>query len=259
LRDGALEEEQMAHRLDGLRGVVTGAAGGLGSTFATAFVEEGASVEVWDVRAPDALAHDLGTSAFARGLDITDAAQVQTAMAAAAARLGRVDFFVNNAGVRTVVPFLEQTADDWRRTVDVNLTGTFLCAQAAARVMVEQGYGRILNISSIAGILAFTQRPAYVASKAGVMGLTRAIAAELGHAGVTCNSIAPGIIETAMTASYFSDDDLAGRILSGSPAGRWGQPDDLVGAAVFLCGTDSAFVNGATIAVDGGYTVTKGY
>jgi gluconate 5-dehydrogenase len=246
-------------RLDGRCGIITGAAGGLGGTFAQAFVAEGAQVELWDLRGADDVVAQLGGSATGRSVDITDPQAVAAATAAAQARFGRVDFLVNNAGVRTEVAFLEQTVEDWRRTIDVNLTGTFVCSQAAARVMVDQGAGKILNIASISGILAFTTRPAYVSSKAGVMGLTRAIAAELGPHGVNCNAIAPGIFETPLTSHYFADEALATVIEQGTPARRWGQPDELAGAAVFLCGPESDFVQGQTIVVDGGWTIAKGY
>lgn len=249
----------MASKLEGRRGVITGAARGLGASFARAFVEEGARVELWDLTGADEVVAELGEAASARSLDITEADQVAAAMAAAQERFGRVDFLVNNAGVRTEVPFLEQTADDWRRTLDVNLTGTFLCSQAAGRVMVEQGGGKIVNVGSIVGLMAFTGRPAYVASKAGVLGLTRAIAAELAPRGVSCNAIAPGIFETPMTAHYFEDGPFAELIREGTPLRRWGQPAELTGAAIYLAGPDSDYVNGHTLVVDGGWTITKGY
>jgi gluconate 5-dehydrogenase len=249
----------MGSKLEGLRGVITGAAGGLGGGFARAFVEEGAGIELWDLSAPETLASELGGDATARAVDITEPGQVSTAMEEAHDRFGRLDFIVNNAGVRSEVAFLDQGVDDWRRTVDVNLTGTFLCSQAAARIMVEHGGGKIVNISSVSAILAFTTRPAYIASKAAVMGLTRAIAAELGGQGVICNAIAPGIVETPLTAHYFEDAALAAQIREGTPGGRWGQPVDLAGAAVFLCGPDSEFVQGQTLVVDGGWTIAKGY
>src|SRR4051794_10742972 len=146
--------------LDGSCGVVTGAAGGLGGEFARALVKEGAQLELWDLRDAESLADELGADAHARSVDICVPDQVTAAMDAARDRFGRLDFFVNNAGVRTEVPFLEQDVDDWRRTLEVNLTGTFLCSQAAARIMVEGGGGRIVNIASTSAILAFTTRPA---------------------------------------------------------------------------------------------------
>lgn len=249
----------MANKLEGRCGVITGAAGGLGSAYARAFAEEGASLELWDVDAPEELASQLGESAFARAVDITDPDAVRAAVAGEFERFEQLDFFMNNAGVRSEVAFLDQPLEDWRRTIDVNLTGTFLCSQAAARVMVEHGGGKIVNISSISAILAFTTRPAYVTTKAGIMGLTRAIAAELGQHGVTCNCIVPGIFETPLTAHYFTDPDRVALMREGSPIRRWGQPDDLVGTAIFLCGSDSDFVTGTTIVVDGGWTIHKGY
>jgi gluconate 5-dehydrogenase len=248
----------MGSRLEGRCGVITGAAGGLGGSFARAFADEGASVALWDLHGAQELADTL-EGASSTAVDITDPDQVHEAMAGVRERFGQLDFLVNNAGVRTEVPFLEQTVEDWRRTLEVNLTGTFICAQAAGRIMARQGSGKIVNIASIAGLVAFTGRPAYVASKAGVMGLTRAIAAELGPHGVNCNAIAPGIFETPMTTHYFQDEALAETIRQGTPSRRWGRPQELTGAAVYLSGPDSDFVQGQTIVVDGGWTITKGY
>lgn len=246
-------------RLDGSCGVITGAAGGLGGEFARALVKEGAQVELWDLRMADALATELRDAGHARSVDIRAADQVTAGMSAARERFGRLDFLVNNAGVRTEVAFLDQQVDDWRGTLDVNLTGTFLCAQAAARIMVEDGGGRIVNISSISAIQAFTTRPAYIASKGGVMSLTRAIATELGGQGIVCNAIAPGIIETPLTRHYFENPEMAQQIRDGTPSRRWGQPGEIAAAVVFLCAPESEFVQGTTLVVDGGWTIGKGY
>ena len=247
----------MSGKLEGRCGIITGAAGGLGGSFARAFVEAGARVDLWDLSAPTDLAAEVGAEATA--VDITQPDSVAEATAAAAERFGSLDFIINNAGVRTEVPFLEQSVEDWRRTLDVNLTGTFIASQAAGRVMVEQEHGKIVNIASVSAILAFTTRPAYIASKAGVMGLTRAIAAELGEHGVRCNAIAPGIFETPLTSHYFENPAMAEQIRGGTAIPRWGQPSELTGAAIFLCGPDSEFVHGHTLVVDGGWTVAKGY
>jgi len=251
----------MADELHGLKGIVTGAAGGLGRAFAQALRDAGARVAVFDVdgAAAERAAQELGASAIGLGVDVTDQPGVMAAVARTNEEFGQIDFLLNNAGVRHEAPFLEHGLDDWRRTVDVNLTGPFVCAQAVANVMVEQGGGAIVNVASIAGLLAFRTRPAYVASKAGLMGLTRAIAVELADRGVRCNAIAPGILETPLTNHFFENPEMAETIRTGSPTGRWGQTDDMVGAAVFLCGPHAGYVNGATFVIDGGWTAGKGY
>jgi len=199
------------------------------------------------------------SGATAVAADITDEHQVTSAVDRALAEFGRIDFLINNAGVRFESAFLEHSLSHWRRTLDVNLTGSFLCARAASRVMVEQGGGCIVNIASIAAESAFGGRAAYVASKSGVLGLTRAIAWELGPLGIRCNAIAPGIIETPLTSHYFEDEARAASICEATPARRWGQPRDVTGAAVFLCSAGSEFVQGATLYIDGGWLAGKGY
>ena len=248
--------------LAGRAGIITGAAGGLGRGFAEAFGNAGARLGLLDRdgAAVGELARQIGCGSVALEADITDEDQVWRAFDQAQAQLGRLDFLVNNAGIRYEVPFLEHDLDRWRMTLDVNLTGSFLCAQAAARAMVTQmGGGKIVNIASTAGLLAFTARAAYVASKAGVFGLTRAIAAELGPRGVYCNAIAPGVISTPLTEHYFDDEQRAATLREGTPLRRWGSPGDLGGAAVFLCSAQSDFVQGATIVIDGGWIAGKGY
>lgn len=172
---------------------------------------------------------------------------------------GNLDFLVNNAGIRHQASFLEHDVETWRRTLDVNLIGTFNCSRAAAESMLRSGGGKLLNIASIAGILAMSNRVAYASSKAGIIGLTRATAFELGPQGINCNAIAPGVIETPLTKSYFEDEAFASLIVENTPLRRWAQPSELAPMAIFLCGPDSDFVHGQTISVDGGWVAGKGY
>ena len=235
--------------LAGLRGVITGAASGIGAGLATAFEQAGATVERWD------LAEGEKTVAC----DVTDPDVVAQVTAGAIERLGRVDFLVNNAGVRAQGPFLDASFEDWQRVLDVDLTGVWNCSQAVGRHMAEQGGGKVLNIASIVSTHALRNRPAYVAAKAGVAGLTRAMAFELGPQGIRCNAIGPGVIETPLTRSYFEDPDLAALIQRETPLGRWGQVEDLVGPAIFLCSPAADYVSGQLLFVDGGWTSGKGY
>jgi NAD(P)-dependent dehydrogenase (short-subunit alcohol dehydrogenase family) len=234
--------------LDGRAGVVTGAAQGIGRALADGLEAAGARVARLDVN------DDVPYVA-----DITDDAAVTRAIDAAASEFGRLDFLVNNAGVRLIEPIMEMSLDGWRRTLDVNLTGAFNCIRAAVPHMLEAGGGRIVNVASVAGILAFKNRAPYNVSKAGIIALTKSVAQELAEQGITCNAIAPGVIETPLTRDYFTDEELAPKIKANTPLGRWGQPGDLVGPVVFLCSDAAAFVHGETLSVDGGWVSGKGY
>jgi gluconate 5-dehydrogenase len=250
----------MSNALAGRGGIITGAASGIGRTLAEEFSGAGARVVLFDrdaegVRAAaDSLPDGVGVA-----VDITDEEGVERAVREAVGELGSLDFLVNNAGVRHQASILDHDLEAWRRTIDVNLTGTFICSRAAAKLMLEQGIGKILNIASIAGVLAMSNRVAYASSKAGIIGLTRAMAVELGPHGIRCNAIAPGIFETPLTASYFEDEAFASLIVENPPLRRWGQPNELAPAAIFLCSEASDFVQGVTLCVDGGWVAGKGY
>jgi gluconate 5-dehydrogenase len=246
--------------LDGRVGVVTGAAQGIGRALAAGLTAAGARVVLLDRAADEvrAAAAELD-GACAHAADITDADGVGAAIDAAAGEHGRLDFLVNNAGVRLIEPVMEMSLDGWRRTLDVNLTGTFNCIRAAVPHMRRAGGGRIVNVASVAGILAFSNRAPYNVSKAGIIALTKSVAVELAADGITCNAIAPGVIETPLTREYFNDPELAPKIKANTPLGRWGQTEDLVGPVVFLCGSGADFVQGETLVVDGGWVAGKGY
>ncbi len=245
--------------LDGLAGVITGASSGIGRGLAEAFTAAGADVALFDMTGAQETAAEIGGASIGISGDVTDEAGVATAFAQAEEHFGRFDFLINNAGIRHTAPFAEHSVDVWRRTIDVNLTGTFICSQAAVRLMVPRGGGRIVNLASIAGRLALTERSAYNASKAGVMGLTRAITAELASSGIRCNAIAPGVIETPLSAHYFEDERMRTILTTNTPQGTWGQVADIAGPAIFLCSDAAQFVHGETLFVDGGWNAAKGY
>src|SRR5215831_15997499 len=171
-------------------------------------------------------------------------------------RFGRVDVLVNNAGISSIHPAEEITAEEWRRVIDVNLFGPFLCCRTFGRVMLKQGAGSIINIASVAGLLGVADRAAYNASKHGLIGLTRTLAAEWGGRGVRCNAVCPGWVKTdmdhsAQASGLYTDADIIDRV----PMGRFASADDVARAIAFLADPrESAFINGHALVVDGGWT-----
>lgn len=254
-----MTEHERAAKLADRVALITGGASGAGAAICREFVAEGATVIVADrdLSGAQRLCDEIGDGkrATALAVDVTDSARVRRLAAEAIAACGRVDIVVNNAGVRIVKPFLEHTDEDWRQMVDVNLTGQFLCAREFAGPMIKRGWGRIINIASVASFVGRPDRVAYCAAKAGVLGLTRAVAIDLRHTGVTVNAIAPGSIATPLNAQAKNDAgvDWARETL----VGRWGEGRDIARAAVYLASDDGAYVNGTTLTVDGGWVSAK--
>jgi gluconate 5-dehydrogenase len=173
--------------------------------------------------------------------------------------LGGVDFLVNNAGRAHPGTFETLDDDDWQADLDVKLFSLIRCCREVLPHMRARGGGRIVNIASIAGILPLKNRSPYNAAKAGVIALTKSTAAELASQGIVCNAIAPGIIETPLSAQYFEDPAMREILTSNAPVERWGQPEDIANAALYLAGPASPFIHGHTLVVDGGWVATKGY
>ena len=246
-------------RLRGQTAIVTGAGSGNGRGIALRFAEEGAGVVCADVDeagAQETVAQieAAGGTAVASVVDVSDRRQVEAMVALAVERFEGVDALVNNAGVETLVPFLELEENAWDRIVGVNLKGAFLCGQAVARQMVDTGRaGGIVNITSVNAKIALKGQAHYTASKGGLLMLTKSMALDLAEHGIRVNAIGPGVIETQMTVNSLADPERRAMLLGKVPLGRVGQPRDIANAALFLVSDESDYVTGTTLYVDGGW------
>src|ERR1700678_1245922 len=246
-------------RLQGKTAVVTGAATGIGQAIALAFAKEGASVVV-DYAGSASVAEDtlnkinaIGGKAVGVAADVSNPDQVSALFQRTLAAFGRLDILVNNAGIEKKFAFVDYPFGEWQKILAVNLTGTFLCSQGAAKQMIAQGDGgRIINISSIHEDLAFPLNAPYTATKGGIRMLMRTIAVELAPHQITVNNIGPGAIFTPIDLDVENNVALNDRILAEIPMGRWGKPEEVAQLAVYLASDDAAYVTGSTHFIDGG-------
>jgi 2-deoxy-D-gluconate 3-dehydrogenase len=244
-------------RLDGKTAIVTGASRGLGQSIAVGLAEAGADVALVH-RSEGSETQDqieaLGRRCVTIHADLADSGSVPTIVDATVARLGGIDILVNNAGIIRRAALAEFTEKDWDDVMNVNVRTGFFLSQAVARVMIEQGRGgKIVNVASLLSFQGGIRVPSYTASKSAVLGLTRLLANELAPHGINVNAIAPGYMATENTRALREDPARNQAILERIPAGRWGTPADLQGAAVFLASAASEYMHGFTLAVDGGW------
>jgi 3-oxoacyl-[acyl-carrier protein] reductase len=245
-------------KLKGKVAIVTGSGQGIGKEIILAFAKEGSKVVISDIT--DKIyevaeeVKKLGQEALAVKCDVTKPEEVKNMIETTLKKFGKIDILVNNAGIFPFKPFTEITEQDWDKVINVNLKGTFNCTKAVLPTMIKQKYGKIINISSIAGtIVGFTQLTHYCASKAAIVGFTRALALEVAQHGINVNAIAPGPIETPGTQAL--GKEIHEQIKKAIPLARWGKPEEIATLAVFLASDDSNFITGQCIVADGGYTI----
>ncbi|UYZ23139.1 3-oxoacyl-ACP reductase FabG [Mesobacillus jeotgali] len=235
--------------------IITGAANGIGLAAAKTFAREGARVAMADFdeatgsqRAADLSGEGYDAAFFQ--VNVADRSSVETLVQNVLGHFGKIDILINNAGITRDGMLHKLAAEDFQKVVDVNLTGVFNCAQAVVPAMVQQGSGRIINTSSVSGIYGNVGQTNYAATKAGVVGMTKTWAKELGRKGINVNAVAPGFIETGMTAAV--PDKVIEQMKMLVPLGRLGLPEDIANAYLFLASEESKYVNGTTLHVDGG-------
>ncbi len=235
--------------------IITGGARGIGKEAGLLFLREGARVVVadFDGSAGEALEkeiRELGGEGYFYQVDVTDRNQTQAMVDNVMERFGRVDILINNAGITRDGILTKLNQEEWNQVIAVNLTGVFNCTQAVVQVMVSQGYGRVINASSVVGLYGNYGQTNYAATKAGVIGMTKSWAKELGRKGITVNAVAPGFIVTDMTTKV--PEKILKIMQEKTPVGRLGQPQDVAQAYLFLASDEASYINGAILNVDGG-------
>ncbi len=246
-------------RLDGKVALITGGARGLGRTMAAALAEAGADIALAGRSketcqdAAGGIASGTGRKVGAFAADVTKIDEVERLANDVEREFGKIDILVNNAGINIRGPIQQLTEADWDAVIDTNLKGPFLCARAIGPRMVSRGWGRVINLGSVLGVIALPGRAPYASSKAGIINLTRVLALEWAGTGVTANAICPGAFATEMNRSLLDDPVKYKEFVAQIPMGRWGELEELTGAVVFLASEASSYVTGTPLFVDGGW------
>ncbi len=248
-------------RLDGRRALVTGSGRGIGHALARGLAEAGAAIVINDRNPEKAAAlaasfREEGFDAAHAVFDVTDSHQATAAIDAFEGETGPIDILVNNAGIQRRAPLEQFSDEDWHALLRVNLDGAFIVSRAVARHMIERGHGRIINICSVQSELARPSIAPYAATKGALRMLTKGMCADWARHGIQANGLAPGYFATEMNQALVDDPTFNEWICKRTPAGRWGQVEELIGAAVFLASPAASFINGQTLFVDGGLTST---
>ena len=226
--------------------VITGGASGIGRVSAKIFGAENANVIVWDLKT-----EKVSDKIHSCNVDVRNSDSVQEATRIAIEKFGQIDVLINNAGITQDASLLKMSDQQWRDVLDVNLTGVFNCTKSVAPHMIEKKFGRIINTSSVVGLYGNYGQTNYAASKAGVIGMTKVWARDLGSKGITVNAVAPGFIATEMVKTI--PENILNKIKEKTPTGRFGNPEDVANVYLFLASEQASFINGAVISVDGGY------
>lgn len=244
--------------LKGKVAVVTGASRGLGRAMALGLAQAGANVVITDVldtkKAVKGI-EALGRKSLGLNVDVTNKNQIDEMVKKTVAKFKKIDIFINNAGVYFATPMPDMKEEDWDKIIDVNLRGSTMCARAVGKQMIKQKSGNIINIASVAGIMAFAQSAAYNESKAALIMLTKTLATEWAKYNIRVNAICPGVFVTDMTKGLLKDKGFQQMIKASVPMGRSGNPDELAGAAVYLASNASSYTTGHALVVDGGWTI----
>lgn len=244
--------------LEGKLAIVTGSARGIGQAYAVGLAEAGATLVLVDLLEDNLketaaiIKEKTGRESKCYGIDVTDSSKIQAMVDELIAEFGKIDILVNNAGINIPKPFLEVTEEDWKKIVSVNLNSQFLMSSAVVKEMVKRNYGKIINMASVGGFMALSDTAPYNASKGGVLQLTKTMAADLSQYKLNINAICPGFIDTGLLKPSKEREARLEKVMSNTPLGRLGNPNDLVGACVFLASDASSYMTGTQIVVDGG-------